>query len=238
MEQVPQISKPNYLVIGNGKLAKHLLFYFQKLNLSYSHWHRNSSLILKDIIKPRDIALLCLSDDALETFYQENLKEYRCVHFSGAKTIEGILGAHPLMMFGDDLLSLAEYKKIPFVVDNKEKFNEYFSSLENPFYEIAENDKAHYHALCVMAGNFTNFLWDEVKKSFQHDLALDPAVLNPYMNEVFKNIAKAEMSHTGPIVRGDIKTIESNLMALKNNHHKNIYQSFLQLKGMGPGEYQ
>lgn len=136
----------NILIVGNGRLAKHLLCYFrqltdvnlsQKLSLSLSHWYREpassqaiTELSLQDLqnkISAADMIFLLISDDAIASFYQQHLagKNKAVVHCSGALNVPGILSIHPLMSFTNQLYELEIYQKIAWVV-----FAE--SSVSNP----------------------------------------------------------------------------------------------------------
>lgn len=127
----------NILIVGNGRLAKHLLCYFrqltdvnlsQSLSQSLSHWYREpassqaiSELSLQDLqnkISAVDMIFLLISDDAIAPFYQQHLagKNKTVVHCSGALNVPGILSIHPLMSFTNQLYELEIYQKIAWVV--------------------------------------------------------------------------------------------------------------------------
>lgn len=235
MEQVPKLSEnPNYLIIGNGKLARHFSQYFRLEGIAFTNWSRSSKHSLSALVLKADIILVLISDDAIEDFYQSKLRSSLkpCLHFSGALVIAGLLGLHPLNMYGEDLLTLEEYKKQTFVCEEGLDFKTYFPSLTNSSFIIAAKDKAYYHALCVMAGNFTTFLWDKAQTSFEERLGLPSEILSEYMETVFNNLKRKDLSFTGPLVRKDIKTIEKNLIALEGDKYQGVYQSFVELKGI------
>jgi hypothetical protein len=235
VEQVPSKSdNPNYLIIGNGKLARHLCHYFDLENIQFSKWDRSSNTNLAENILKSDIILILITDDSIENFYLENLLSYgkECIHFSGALTIDGVKGLHPLNMFGQELMKLDEYRKQIFVCEEGMDFKNTFPKLKNQFYSIPVEKKAYYHALCVMAGNFTTFLWDKVQNSFESDLGLPAEVLTEYMKTVMVNLQKEKPSFTGPLVRRDLKTIKKNIASLEGDEYQAIYKSFAKLKGI------
>lgn len=131
----------NILIVGNGRLAKHLLCYFrqltdvnqsqqlsQKFTLRLSHWYREpassqaiSELSLQDLqnkISAVDMIFLLISDDAIAPFYQQHLagKNKTVVHCSGALNVPGIFSIHPLMSFTNQLYDLEIYQKIAWIV--------------------------------------------------------------------------------------------------------------------------
>src|SRR5476649_2885476 len=110
---------PHYLLIGNGCVARHFQHYFSLLALSYTTWNRSESIDkLHQLAKTATHILLLIKDSAIQAFYEEHLKSYLCVHFSGSLVSEQIIGAHPLMCFSQDLYILSQYQPIPFVIDH------------------------------------------------------------------------------------------------------------------------
>ncbi|MGM0600497.1 MAG: DUF2520 domain-containing protein [Candidatus Rifleibacteriota bacterium] len=226
MGQVP------YAIVGNGKVAGHIRRYFSFLGVPYRNWPHEST-------DECEIVLVLISDSAIENFIVNNRNKFSgkrsFVHFSGSLYSKHAIGLHPLMTFNDkpESYSLETYKNIVFVGEKgNPAFSDIFPDLPNRYVEIEAEKKPLYHALCVISGNFTSILWQEVIKAFK-DLQLPPNILNPYMNQIFENLAKSPSnSLTGPLDRKDEKTIKSNLAALEGMPLENIYQAFLKLKGI------
>jgi predicted short-subunit dehydrogenase-like oxidoreductase (DUF2520 family) len=114
----------------------------------------------------------------------------------------------------------------------QKKFPEVFPQLENPHFEIETSKKPLYHSLCVMSGNFTTLLWNKVFESFKEKLDLPPEVLIPYMQKITENLKDHLTKNlstplSGPLQRKDIKTIQSNLDALKEDDYLEVYKSFV-----------
>ena len=226
MGQVP------YAIVGDGKVAGHIRHYFSLLGIPYRNWPEQNCKVC-------EIILVLISDDAIEDFIVNNRKKFpgnkTFVHFSGSLYSSHAIGMHPLMTFNSEpeSYSLETYKNIAFVGEKgKPQFNDIFPNLPNQYFEIEAKNKPLYHALCVISGNFTSILWQEVIKEF-HKLQLPPEILNPYMKQIFANLASSpEVSLTGPLDRKDYKTINKNLAALKDTPLKKIYQAFLHLKGI------
>ncbi len=131
------------------------------------------------------------------------------------------------MTFDDSLYELRQYRQVPFIVESGSRFDELLPGLPNPHFEIAPQDKARYHALCVMAGNFSQILWQAAATRFE-GMGLRATALDPYLRQVAENfIAARGAALTGPLSRGDGATIERNLKALSGDRLQGLYRAFL-----------
>ena len=73
-------------------------------------------------------------------------------------------------------------------------------------------ERPYYHALCVMAGNFSTILWVKLFDELQHRFGIPASAAHPYLARVAANVmADADRALTGPLSRGDAKTIATNL---------------------------
>lgn len=254
MGQVPETicdnkhdhSSPRYCIIGAGRLAKHFSHYLTLLNLPYSKWHRKAATYatvtdntsdhtLSDLISSSTHVLLLISDDAIEPFIKEhfpsgppsNIKHI--VHCSGSLVTPLCSGAHPLLSFSEELFDLAHYKQIPFILEtNGPKFNDLLPGLPNPYYEIDRALKPFYHALAVMSGNFSTLLWKKLFDEFKDRFNIPPQASFPYLESIMRNIMAPDgPSLTGPLVRGDTETIESNIKALTTDPFRDVYVAFV-----------
>lgn len=227
MQQVP-----TYLIIGEGRLARHMFTYLKSQNIQTQTWSRKLDIRLQEIYQNYSHILLCISDNALENFVNENdyLNEKTLVHFSGATEVKGVLSFHPLMTFANELYSEDFYKTIPFIDFNENvSFKEVFPDLSNPTMKVEARLKPYYHSLCVMGGNFTTLLWAKCTELFS-EIGLGSEMIKPYMQKVFENtLENPHKNLTGPLVRGDTKTIEKNIAALGSYKERNLYQSFVEL---------
>ncbi|TAL33488.1 MAG: DUF2520 domain-containing protein [Alphaproteobacteria bacterium] len=152
------------------------------------------------------------------------------IHFSGSLVSKKAWGAHPLMTFGPDLYPLEKYLSIPFVVDEKAPpFSELFPSLHNPNVRLNERQKAKYHALCVMSGNFSCLLWQKLFESLSEEFGISPHTADMYLRQQADNLlANYKTALTGPLARGDQATIAKNLKALDHDPFQGIYQAFVE----------
>ncbi len=86
-----------------------------------------------------------------------------------------------------------------------------------PFF-ISKHDKLLYHTGCTVASNYLVALMAVVQKILgRMEQSKDIEIVLPMVHATLDNIEKAGVDHalTGPILRGDIKTIEKHLETLK-----------------------
>jgi predicted short-subunit dehydrogenase-like oxidoreductase (DUF2520 family) len=221
-------SRTVYGIAGDGKLAKHLLRYLAALQLPCRQWSRKKSKL------PPQTALACcthiiiaISDDAIEPFIRANFAASKAVliHCSGSLCTELAYGAHPLYVFGTKLLTLAEYKKIPFVTEKSgPAFAKLLPGLPNAHFEIPVEQKPLYHALCVLSSNFSTLLWDKFFDGAKQ-LGIPHDAAHAYFASSARNIC-GERAFTGPLARGDKKTMHANITALRGDKFAHVYKTF------------
>src|SRR5262245_33832095 len=112
------------LLIGDGRLARHLARYFEQLGLAHSTWSRRMHAEgrctpLAALVRPDTRVLLAISDSAIEPFLaaHPDLASTVRVHFSGRLVSPHAVGAHPLFSFAGTLYERELYERIPFVID-------------------------------------------------------------------------------------------------------------------------
>ncbi len=224
-----------YLIVGSGRTARHFSFYFQALGLPFDSWNRyESPEQLQRCLQKATHVLVLISDSAIENFYRENLKsmnrsDLQFVHFSGALEVEGMISAHPLMTFNQGLYDVETYRQIPFVTTSKKPFPEILPGIPNEAFFLAPENKALYHALCVMSGNFTTLLWQNMTAGLQR-LGLPSEIQNVYRKQIFKNLeSDSTKALTGPLARKDLTTVVKNDRALQGDPMRKIYRSFVEV---------
>ncbi|MBX3016510.1 MAG: DUF2520 domain-containing protein [Bdellovibrionaceae bacterium] len=225
--------KIKILWIGRGRLARHLIPDWQR-TLTASHdiltWDRSQpeSELLR-LLPTAQIIALAISDRALETFhaqYRNHAPRARWIHFSGALELEGMTGYHPLMTFGPELYTEATYRRINYVTSSTETRWPTELPLPNALFAIHPEQKALYHALCVLSGNFTTLLWAKAQSEFAK-LGLPAEILRPYADVTIDNVFNdPTRARTGPLVRGDVETMNKNLEALGGDPFAGIYRAF------------
>lgn len=220
------------LLVGRGRLAKHLQHWNQLVQTPNQLlvWHREQSTdLLKNYIQQASYIWLAVSDSAIVDFYNQHLSQSNktVVHFSGALNDERLLSAHPLMTFANELFDKSVYEKIHFCITGADSLQKALPNFTNNFSQVSAANKSLYHALCVLSGNFPQLLWSETLKEFRN-LNIPDSAVETYLQQVVTNfIQQKEKALTGPLVRKDLKTIESNLNSLaKKPVLKNIYTHF------------
>lgn len=203
-----------------------MIHYLQALKLPCTTWDRSQGLsTLKDLAEKATHILLAISDSEIENFAKTHLASKKVIHFSGALVIPGLIDAHPLMTFTEELYDLETYRSISFITSSAEK--EILPGLKNHFFRISPEQKPLYHALCVASGNFTTLLWQKMKSGlYEMDIPFEAA--HPYLQQITKNlIANPDTALTGPIARKDLKTVKANDQALAGDSFQEIYRAFI-----------
>ena len=232
MRQVPALDASPFGIVGNGRVARHFRHYCNLLGLPVCACARRL-----DAPSPPEALALCqtvlllISDAAIVPFIEAwpALREKRLVHFSGSLVTPTAEAAHPLMTFGPDLYGLADYQAIPFILDaGGTPFAELLPGLPNPAFSIPAADRPYYHALCVMAGNFSTLLWVKLFDELRRRFDIPPSAAHPYLARVTANVmADGGRALTGPLSRGDTDTIASNLKTLDGDPFQAVYAAFV-----------
>lgn len=236
----------HYAILGDGRLARHLRHYLQLEGHACSGWARNPRSAfnshdhadpearLRATLRDATHVVLAVSDDAIAPLLRRYpfLHQHRLVHCAGALSLPNVAGAHPLMTFGPELYDRATYRAIPFMVEQGHDFAALFPGLPNPHHAIAPENKAEYHALCVMAGNFPQVLWRAVGERLDRDLGVPHEALSAYLRQSLENfLAHPEGALTGPLARGDVATLDRNLSALGEGGLGDLYRAFVDFHG-------
>jgi predicted short-subunit dehydrogenase-like oxidoreductase (DUF2520 family) len=195
-----------------------------------TRWHRGLPHPPAETLGDTNIILLAISDDALDGFIADNsaLRDRPLVHFSGSRVVEGAHGLHPLMTFGPEVYDLETYRSIPFVEERGDLgFKILFPHLRNPSWAIDPDDKPLYHALCVLAGNFTTLTWLKAMDDFEAKLGLPRTVLRPYLERTVVNtLEQGREALTGSLARDDRETIARDLEGLRDDEFREVYLAF------------
>lgn len=223
---------PHYLLVGNGRVARHFQHYFSLLGLSFGMWQRNQpTCLLQQQLTLATHVLILITDEQIEKFIAQYLPVAQALllHFSGSLVSTKAYGAHPLMTFNQDLYSLAQYQAIPFVIDeDAPEFAAILPGLPNTHMRLPKALKAKYHALCVLSGNFSCLLWQKLFHSLEQEFHFPPAMAHLYLQQQTNNLlANPQTAFTGPLIRNDWVTVEKNLTALAGDPFQKVYESFV-----------
>lgn len=234
MGQVPNV---NYLLIGGGRLARHLNFYLRSLDLTLQTWTRREPLSeLKLKLGSASHVLIAITDREIENFISSHLSEFEgtVVHFSGALVTPLAQSAHPLMTFSDAIYEPEKYRSMSFIIEDTSTFEELLPGLPNKSFKISAEKKPLYHAYCVMSGNFTTLLWEKMFSDLKVELGIPADAAKAYLSQIAANLmnvadGKSSSVATGPLVRGDLETVNKNLDALDKNfdRYSGVYRAFV-----------
>ncbi|MBT3271619.1 MAG: DUF2520 domain-containing protein [Spirochaetales bacterium] len=226
-------------IIGRGRMATHMIHYLMLESIPVVSWNRDDPQSPQDKLVSCGPVLVLINDDAIQQFVKAYpvLLDHQLIHFSGSKVLSGIAGLHPLMTFGPELYDIETYQAMPFIEEmDGLLFKEVFPSLSNPSFRIDKELKPLYHALCVMAGNFTIMLWTKVFDTFADTLGLPRSVLLPYLEQTCMNVGtQGSEALTGPLARGDWRTVAENIKTLDGDPFQAVYRSFAKAYGYKGG---
>ncbi|MBU2506815.1 MAG: DUF2520 domain-containing protein [Bacteroidetes bacterium] len=223
----------DYLLIGSGKLAKHLSAYFDFLQVPYKRWSRSEGKPLRIPENSKLKILIAINDDAIVEFIERNFSgkknNFTLIHFSGVLSIDEAESVHPLATFGNKTYSLDFYKSIPLITEEgKKPLKDIFAEFPNPNFTIRSNDKSLYHAWCAIGGNFISLIW-KVFADRMAEFNIPKNALRPYLSKTLENFMLGNNHLTGPFIRKDMNTIKKHREALINDEFKTIYDDFLKL---------
>ena len=227
---------PDLLLIGDGRLARHLARYFAQLGLRHGAWSRRAHEegtcpALTTLVRRQTHVLLAISDSAIEPFVSAHaeLEGTVRIHFSGGLASSRAIGAHPLFSFADALYERELYERIPFVIDaGAPPLSRLIPGLPNPTFFIRPEQRARYHSLCVLAGNFTTLLWRKLFFELDREYGIPREQALPYLESVARGLAETGAPLSGPLSRGDMATIARNLDALKGDPFEAVYRAFVE----------
>ena len=225
-------SEHSILLIGAGRLAKNLFHWNSLLSTPnvIKTWNRNEDpKILKQFLNESAVIWLAITDSAIAHFFDQHLRNYEgtVVHFSGALHDSRMQCAHPLMTFPKELMPYSTYQQIHFAVTGATTLNKILPGFTNPFFLLPEKEKPLYHALCVVAGNFPQLLWNEIEQK-RKTLKIPETAFNIYLQQALNNFIKYKASAlTGPLIRNDLETMNKNIEALANTKLQSIYAAFV-----------
>jgi predicted short-subunit dehydrogenase-like oxidoreductase (DUF2520 family) len=242
-------------IIGSGNVAHHLIKAFISLSANPTNevvlqqvWARNlDSLrfdlapivhILKDL-KPTDITILAVSDQAIETVSSAlPYKNQLVVHTSGStpllalstKNRRGVF--YPLQTFSK--AKEIDLKLVPIILEAENKqdllqLDKIASLLTQKVVKMDSTQRKALHVAAVFACNFTNHLY-AISAHICANHEIDFQLLAPLIKETtqkIKTVSPVE-AQTGPAKRNDLKTINQHLEFITAQYQKEIYQLLTQ----------
>lgn len=220
-------SKTQPLLIGSGRLATHLKYYFKSVHLNHFSWSRSESVeALNQLLPKSRFVMLAINDDAIEKFYRDHLSKTQStvVHFSGSYFHTKMIGFHPLMTFTQNLYASEFYKKIHFAVSDLDQFKRLLPELPNPCFLLQDDKKGFYHAWAVMMASGTQSLWKQAVQQMK-SIGVPQQACEIYLKQMTDQFfLDPKKSMTGPWVRNDHKTIEKNKVSLADPQDRKLYE--------------
>lgn len=220
------------LLIGDGRIAQHLKSYLRLKKINFASWSRKNSVDeLQQRAQRSKVALIAVTDSAIEELSCTLPSHLTKIHFSGTLHFNDCIGVHPLMTFGSEPYTEEFYDKIPLIVDQEATQLNWLSELPNPKHWIRPEDKALYHALCHLSGNYPKLLWENFFRVFEERLGMPRKLLEPFLKSSLNQALESKTDLlAGPFGRKDRHTIESHKEALQGlpKLHQ-IYNDFHQL---------
>jgi len=208
-------------LMGMGRLGLSL----QQLLGDHTHlttiaWRRNDP-IPTDV----DVYWICVSDGAIADVARQIPTGAIVLHSSGALAIDVLRphtpagSLHPLQSFPGPQIAIPPVTEVPAAISGDPKAKEAAYTIAKAIgfqpFEIS-GDRRAYHAAAVIAGNFATTLLAEASQllvSAGVDPSNAPRVLAPLamasIEQSIKNTPGAAL--TGPIARGDLKTVQAHL---------------------------
>lgn len=188
-----------------------------------------------------DLVILCVPDGIIEKVARElaassiEWSKKFVFHCSGLLSAEilnplkrkGAMTAsfHPVQSFSQKRPDIKQFKGIYFGLEGCPEAlslgKKFVRNLGGHFFILQAKDKPLYHAACSFASNFFVVLLDTAttllsKIGFKDEEASQ--ILLPLVQGTLHNVKKFNIgcSFTGPVMRGDHKSIEKHLMSLRN----------------------
>ncbi len=229
-----------YVIFGPGRVGQNIAAYLQSLGHQVcliSHTEaRTHENVCTAKIETADIVMAAIPDSSLADWFKAwhpFIGSKPAIHFSGAMTVEGMYGFHPLYSFPETRLSCEKFANICFVIpEGGPAFSEIFAKAHNPHFVIPNASRAHYHALAVLGGNMVGFIWNQIAKELNARYPDAPDdMLAVYFNSILDRFIESPTnSLTGPMARRDRASVEKNQAALVDTPElASLYTAFLGL---------
>ncbi len=210
-------------------------------NVTKSKFYEN----IQEIIKESDILFITTPDDIISIIDSElskfDLNSKSICHTSGSLKSNVLCNAkhsgafiysiHPIFAFSNKNMNLNELEKIYFSIEgdifDDSMVLKLFEIIGNNFFERDEKTSSIYHLANVFISNLTLSLL-EIGISYFKILGLSEEealkAVKPLINGNIENIFSSGFvnSLTGPVLRGDINTIEKHISVI-NDEDKDIY---------------
>lgn len=245
--------KEHIVIIGTGKVAQHLGIQLIRSGHKIKHvWGRDISKA-KSLAKlfetttipsldkfPKEyLALVCVTDDAIEEVISELPKDVKVAYTSGSVRLEDVadrpnIGVfYPLQSFSEE--RNVNISIVPFLIEaTQNEFQDDLKRLAKTLSSkvIIANSQVRFntHIAAVMVNNFTNFIYHLAQEHLDEN-KIDFNLLKPLMRETINKLDELTPleAQTGPAVRGDKNIIEKHINAISKPETKQVYRLLSEL---------
>jgi len=210
-------------IIGAGRVGRSMAAWWRALGHEVAladRRHTGNAEAVRQATDSSDLVAIALPDGAIQPFiekYRKEIEQAEVIHFSGAISVDGATAYHPLYSFPTAPAPVADLSRALIARPaGAAPFWTLVPGAANPEIEVAPEDRALYHALAVVSGNFAAHLMNEAAAQFAARFGADPAgALGPYYESVVARFREnALQSMTGPLARRDAGSVAANLEAL------------------------
>jgi len=239
-------------VIGYNNRSKAAL----KNAIKYTH---TKEFAKTELINEADVIFITVKDDHIEDVLKEsindfnNLKEKTFIHMSGVHSSKILIEAYKK---GADVYALHPLQSVVIIEKAVKDFEETYFSIESigkknkniktiievieHHFEIESDQKSIYHMAACVFSNYLTTLMDfgiELTTSIGIEQGKAFEAMLPLINGTLKNIQEKgiDQSLTGPLARGDVKTIKTHLKSYEQFNQK--YGDFYRLMGLKTLDY-
>lgn len=233
-------------ILGSGNVAQNLFEAFIKIeaihlvqvvgrNTDAFHYVQGKAGIATydTELKPADIYVLAISDDAIKEVSDKLSVNGLVVHTSGAVPLSH-LGKHqrigvfyPLQTFTAG--QIISFDEIPVCIEanteeDLQRLEQLGKLISSRVQRLDSQKRKALHVSAVFVNNFANFMYT-LGEQICSENDIDFSLLTPLITETANKIKlmPPSQAQTGPARRGDQKTLHAHLALLKNKDQRKIY---------------
>lgn len=194
----------------------------------------------REVLDASDAIFITVPDEVIEPAWNElvanNISDKLIAHISGALSTEVFKGAeerncrtisvHPMMTFPSGDTGIEKMEKMPLTIEGDlENFGWLLDELPNKKFRVSPDKKVNYHLAGVFASNLLIPVIHRALKNIEKaGLEMGEEIIFPIIEKTVENIKEKGCSQaaTGPLERGDIKTISKHL-EVQDGIEKELY---------------
>lgn len=227
---------------------------YNRTSEKLSHIKQKRDLIsgtVAEVVEKSDLLIIAVSDDAIESIAGEIANTVSSmqavIHTSGAKGLDvledvrrkgAMVGSlHPVYPFSDVDSAIEGLAGSTFAIEYSASLLQSWlldivETLHGQVIVIPEGKKAQYHAALAIASNYMVSLY-AIAETMLMDIYDNPIAvknaLDQLMSGTMTNLIQngVPQALTGPLVRGDVSTLQSHLQALRNDPL--LYETYVNL---------